>query len=694
MKFSTIRGNVFPVFMIMVTCAGCKEAPQAGWIDSERLAVADSEAENWMSLGRNSYQHHHSPLEAISLSNVADLGFAWEYDASSRIGRVSRGLEATPIVVDGVMYTSGAWGVVYALDAATGAEKWRYDPPVDATYDRRACCDVVNRGVQVWKGRVYVATIDGFLVALDAATGKVVWKVDTLTDRSRYYTITGPPQVAKGVVVIGNSGAEYGVRGYITAYDLETGEEAWRFFIVPGDPKNGYEHPEMEMAAETWDPDSHWESGGGGTVWGELAYDSDLDLLYVGTGNSSPYPAWIRSPQGGDNLFLASILAIRPDDGRLVWHYQTTPAEIWDYTATQNIILADVEIDGRERKVLMQAPKNGFFYVLDRTTGELLSAEKYTYANWASHVDMETGRPVVTAEGNYQDGSKELCPWDLGGHNWKPMRYSPQTGLVYIPVIEGCNTWSAEEDYEYRPGRWNMGIVYESWALKSEMLKAWDPLAQEEVWSVPLIGASNGGVLSTNGKLVFQGTATGYFVAYHAETGEKLTEIKIGTSIMAAPITYAVDGVQYVSVMAGLGGALSDSFPKDNAAAHYVNRGRIVTFKLGGGTVPLPPEREIQIVPEPPERVSTLDARARGEEIYLELCAGCHGWMNKSFSLYPDLTALGPEVHEIFDDIVLGGIYSANGMSSFADVLSAEDVDSIHSHLISLQRDRFENQTE
>jgi len=257
MKFSTIRGNVFPVFMIMVTCAGCKEAPQAGWIDSERLAVADSEAENWMSLGRNSYQHHHSPLEAISLSNVADLGFAWEYDASSRIGRVSRGLEATPIVVDGVMYTSGAWGVVYALDAATGAEKWRYDPPVDATYDRRACCDVVNRGVQVWKGRVYVATIDGFLVALDAATGKVVWKVDTLTDRSRYYTITGPPQVAKGVVVIGNSGAEYGVRGYITAYDLETGEEAWRFFIVPGDPKNGYEHPEMEMAAETWDPDSH-----------------------------------------------------------------------------------------------------------------------------------------------------------------------------------------------------------------------------------------------------------------------------------------------------------------------------------------------------------------------------------------------------------------------------------------------------
>ena len=307
---------------------------------------------------------------------------------------MQRGLEASPIVVDGILYTSGAWGFVYAVDARTGKEKWRYDPGVDASYGRRVCCDVVNRGVAVWEGRVYVGTLDGYLACLDAKTGAEIWKKDSFTDRTKSYTITGPPQVAGNVVMIGNSGGEFGVRGYITAYDLKSGDQKWRFFIVPGDPKNEPEHLEVGLAAKTWDANSIWEAGGGGTSWGESAYDPELNLLYIGTGNSTPYPIWYRSPNGGDNLYLCSILAINPDNGKLVWHYQTTPGEIWDYTSTMNIVLADIEIGGKQRKVLMQAPKNGFFYVLDRATGELLSAEKYTRANWASHVDLKTGKPV------------------------------------------------------------------------------------------------------------------------------------------------------------------------------------------------------------------------------------------------------------------------------------------------------------
>lgn len=322
---------------------------------------ADKEPGNWMSLGRNFMQHHHSPLNKINADNVKDLGFSWQYETNSNRGKVYRGLEATPIVVDGIMYTSGAWSQVYALNAKTGKEMWRYDPQVDGNYARRACCDVVNRGVQVWKGKLYVGTLDGYLVCLDAATGIPIWRADTFINRIAFYTITGPPQIAKGKVVIGNSGAEFGVRGYISAFDLETGKFAWRFFMVPGDPKNEIEHPEMEVASKTWDVDSEWKAGGGGTAWGEFAYDPYLNLLYVGTGNSSPYPIWYRSPKGGDNLFLASILAINPDSGKLVWYYQTTPGEIWDYTCTMNMILADLPIKGRQRQVLMQAPKNGFF---------------------------------------------------------------------------------------------------------------------------------------------------------------------------------------------------------------------------------------------------------------------------------------------------------------------------------------------
>ena len=642
-----------------------------------------------------------APLNQINVNNVDSLGFAWEYDASSPIGRVPRGLEATPIVVDGILYTSGAWGFVYAMDASTGDELWRFNPNVDASYARRTCCDVVNRGVAVWKGKVYVGSLDGYLFCLDAESGAVIWRQDTFTDRTKAYTITGPPQVAGSIVMIGNSGGEYGVRGYITAYDLETGDQHWRFFLVPGDPDKGFEHPEMEVASKTWDPDSDWESGGGGTSWGEAAYDPELNLLYVGTGNSSPYPIWFRSPSGGDNLYLASILAINPDNGQLVWHYQTTPGELWDYTATMNMILAEVEIDGKQRKVLMQAPKNGFFYVLDRETGELLSAEKYTRVNWASHIDKNTGRPVLTEQGGwYKDKLKLVVPSLSGGHSWHPMSYNPTTGLVYIPEHSWPMVYAAVENYKWEPDKNSTGLDYSvmsNYSLVSDQIKeaqdtvysesllAWDPINQKSVWKVT-DGAPDGGTLSTP-ELVFQGSRTGYLKIYNARTGQKLKEIFTGTGIMAAPATYSINGEQYVVVMAGQGGAPVPFSPPDAVLWKYQNYGRILAFKLNGGKVPLPEKTQEVEVPEPPDMEIDLAQADRGEPLYYEYCAACHGALGDYHaSQHPDLAKMNAGTHELFQQIVLEGLYSNNGMASFGNSLSKEEVESIHHFLIREQR--------
>ena len=674
----------------LLVLSACQDGRSPGWIDTQRLLQAETQPENWMSLGRNFEQQQNSPLELINEGNVQQLGLAWEFTLPTR-GRIPRGQEATPIVVDGILYTSGAWSMVYALDAKTGKEIWRYDPQVDGNHARNACCDVVNRGVQVWKGRVYIATLDGYLACLDAATGKVIWKIDTITDRKRAYTITGAPQVAGDVIVIGNSGGEFGVRGYITAYSLETGKQAWRFFIVPGDPKKGFEHPEMEMAAKTWDPDSHWESGGGGTVWGQMAYDPQLNLLYVGTGNSSPYPIWIRSPKGGDNLFLCSILAINPNTGRLAWHYQTTPGEIWDYTSTANIILADLNIKGKQKKVLMQAPKNGFFYVLDRTNGELISAEKYVPANWASHIDLKTGRPANTQTANYQDASKYIAPNVYGGHSWQPMSYSPQTGLVYIPARENGMIWSSVEQYTYRSGEQNTGVNYLKDSLRGEMLKAWNPVTQKEVWRVNLSATSNGGVLSTASNLVFQGTASGHFRVYQANSGKLLHELEVGTGIMAAPMTYRIDGEQYVAVMAGYGGNAIQFHTAESAAHRRANTGRILAFKLNGGKVPLPPERVIPAIQAPPQRKYTAASVEAGQGLFFRFCAYCHNaYLNPvRYSLMPDLTNMAPEVHEQFNTIVQKGTLSQFGMARFSDLMTADEVEAVHDFLTAEQAKRW-----
>ncbi len=655
-------------------------------VDGARIARADEEPGNWFTGGRTFSEQHFSPLVQIHQNNVGTLGFAWEYDL-----RTTWPQEASPVVVDGVLYASSTWGRVHATDAATGEEIWTYDPQVPGSWARRACCGIVNRGLAVWKGSVYVASLDGRLIALDERTGEPLWEQDTLIDRDRDYTITSAPRVVRDRVVIGNSGAEFGVRGYVTAYDTESGEQAWRFYTVPGDPELPFEHPELEMAAATWDPDSRWEFGGGGTVWGDTAYDPDLNLLYVGTGNASLYPVSMRSPAGGDNLFLASILAIDPDTGRLAWHYQTTPGENWDYTATANLVLAELEIDGRQRSVIMQAPKNGFFYVIDRATGELLSAEPYVAVNWATHVDLETGRPVQVPAGDYDDEPKEVSPSWWGGHNWHPMAFSPVTGLVYVPTIEWPTTFALDPDVEYTPGRQTTGVRTQGGSFpydapeheRPHALKAWDPITQSEAWRINYRFPYNSGLLATAGNLVFQGTVDGRLKAYAADTGVELVDLEVGTSIMAAPVAYLVDGVQYIAVLAGYGGGENARpFPAGSAAIERGNAGRIIAFKLGGGPVPVPPivdaHPDVPLPPRPDVAQETLD---RGQRVFRVLCAACHR-LDDQPAVAANLLRMEPSMHQGFQTIVLEGLLEANGMPAFDQELADEDVQAIRAFLI------------
>ncbi|MAE94144.1 MAG: PQQ-dependent dehydrogenase, methanol/ethanol family [Deltaproteobacteria bacterium] len=661
---------------------GGAPAPR-GWIDEERVAAAGDGSE-WLVHGRTWSEQRYSPLAQVHRRNVTGLGLAWSLPT-----RTKRGNEATPIVVDGVLYATTAWSRVMAVDAATGELLWRYDPKVPGWKARDACCDVVNRGVAVWKGRVYLGTIDGRLIALDAVTGRPEWEVPTV-DPKRPYTITGAPRIVKGRIVIGNGGADFGVRGYVSAYDADTGALVWRFYTVPASKDGPHEHPELARAAETWSADSVWASGLGGTVWDSMAWDPELDLLYVGVGNSSIYNRGQRSPGGGDNLFLASILALRPDTGRLVWHYQTTPGESWDYTATQHLVLAELEISGRVRKVLMQAPKNGFFYVLDRESGELLSADKYVFVSWASHVDLATGRPVERPEADWTKQDAYVAPAVVGGHSWHPMSFSPQTGLVYIPAIELTYFFATDTDFRFRPGRFNTAEDVSRLSSEFEGLEdinlamcsptrllAWDPVARRKRWEVPHESAVPGGVLSTAGGLVFFGGGGGELQAFDARTGVRLWSDRVGVGIMAPPITYAVNGEQYVAVLAGIGGSSGGHFTRfqnDNA-------GQILAWKLGGAAAMPEPGPAAASRSEAPRLAVSPAILEQGRIAYHEHCLRCHGMGAKASGLYPDLRFATRQVHEQWHDIVLGGIRAPGGMASFADVLSRDEVSAIQAYV-------------
>jgi quinohemoprotein ethanol dehydrogenase len=650
--------------------AADQQAARYGQIDRARLMAADQHPGEWLTQGRDFGKGHYSPLDQINVKNVDRLGLAWQYDTNT-----IRGLEATPVVVDGVMYTSGSVGQVYALDAKNGKELWTYQPHNNMRVNQRSCCDEVNRGVAVWRGKVYVASYDGHLIALDAASGKELWSADTIVDKKRAYVSSGAPQVAGKVVVIGNAGAEYDARGYVSAYDLDTGKLAWRFFTVPRDPSQPQENPELDVALKTWDPKSNWAMGGGGTVWGDMVYDPNLDLVYFGTGNGTFYDQSRRSPSGGDNLYIASILALHADTGRLAWYYQEAPGDAWDYDATQPIILADLKIGGANRKVLMQAAKTGFFYVLDRNTGQLLSAEKFVPVTWAESVDLKTGRPVF-APGvhnfkNNFNGKIYLHPASMGGHNWNPMSYDPKTGLVYIPEIENSDT----------------GLF-----AGQTFLRAWDPIQGKHVWETS--GGywwDHAGVLSTAGGLVFQGNAPGHMIVYDAASGKPLKDIDCGSTIIAAPMSYEIDGVQYVAVMAAWGGGGWSWVHPEDAAYQRGNEGRILAFKLDGGAVPIPPLLPpAGPIPQPPPLTASADVVKQGAALFGAHCASCH--VNQPGSLAPDLRRMTKETHDAFNQIVLHGILQNAGMPPWDDVLSQSDADAIHQYLISISWDAYNKQ--
>jgi len=678
-------------------------------VDAARLANAVSEPGQWLTSDRDSNHTHHSPLTVINKESAARLGFAWSYDTGT-----TRGMEATPIVVDGVMYTSGPTGRVYALHADTGREIWKFDPQSDGQVNRWACCDEVNRGVAVWQGMVYVAALDGRLFGLEATTGRKVWEVDTVVDHSRGYTSTGAPEVAGNVVVIGNAGADYDARGYVSAYDLRTGKFRWRFFVVPHDPKLGPQENKavQDIALPTWDPDSRWDVGGGGTPWGPMVYDPELDLLYLGTGNAALFNWHERSPKGGDNLFLCSLLAIHPQTGELAWYYQETPRDSWDFTATQQIVLADLEVDGVVRKVLMQAPKNGFFYVLDRRTGKVLRANKYVPVTWATQVDLATGKPQLNndaADYDYGGPPKFVVPSGMGGHSWNAMTWDAKRGLMFIPAIEGgALTSDTTKGHVYRPKLTNSGssILFGDSLLASpatlpepmksalqklqasgqaqsySVLKAFDPLSGQIKWERRSTDWwDRGGVLSTDGGVLFQGTDRGQFRVLDADSGKVLKEIDVGTSIIDSPMTYTVNSVQYVAVQAAWGGGGWFAPHPTSAVIKYGNEGRIIAFRLDGGATPLP--REINrnpVIPEPPPRIADAQAIQRGARAFGN-CRSCHA--NRPDGMTPDLR-MTPLLRsaESFSAVVLKGALRPRGMPQWDDVLSAADAEGIRAYLI------------
>ena len=652
----------------------------------------------WLNHGRTYKEQRYSPLTDINKNNVNELDLAWSFKFDT-----ARGMEATPILHDGVLYVSTGWSHVHAIDARSGDELWHYDAKVPKSQLAKTCCGPVNRGVAIWQKdnssplQIFFGSLDGRLIALDAKTGKENWSVQS-TPTDGNYSITGAPRIVKDMVIIGNGGGELGVRGYITAYDVSSGEMRWRFYTVPGDRNKPQESEALKKALPTWSGEEWYKlGGGGGTVWDSIVFDPELDILYIGTGNGSPWNRDLRSPGGGDNLYLSSIVAINPDNGKYIWHYQTTPADNWDYTATQQMILAEIEINNEIRSVIMQAPKNGFFYVLDRKTGELISAEKFGHVTWATHVDMETGKPVESEFADYQEnGGSYIWPSPYGAHNWQPMSYSKKTGYIYIPVQTIPAYFSGQKEVSYKVNRGNTGVNLNesrspaSWvAAKASLdalvygeLVAWDPIKQERAWTVRHPKPSNGGTLSTAGDLVFQGTWDGAFAAYDALSGDQLWQYQSDSAILAGPITYELDGEQYVAVTQGSGGVVMLTIGEE-IRKNFVNQNRLLVFKRGDFNLERLTANNTMASLESVKFEHDLDiARVKnGEYLYHNNCASCHGLDAKSNYVVPDLRYMSEETHDNFATIVLGGSLTHKGMIGFYETLSLDDVGMIHDYL-------------
>ncbi len=650
----------FALSLLLLSCFAVTADAQTVVKDA---ALADeSDGANWLAYGKTYSEKRFSPLNQINHENVDKIGIQWVLDLPN-----DRTLVSTPLVVDGIMYFTGSYSRVRAVDVRTGEVLWRYDPQsIEHAGDRLRIMTDDSRGLAYWNGKVFIATIDGRLVAIDAKTGQRVWEVDTIEEGKAYY-ITGAPKVFRGKVLIGNGGTENeAARGYVVAYDAETGEEAWKFYIVPGNPADGFENPAMEMAAKTWTGE-WWKFGGGGNVWHGITYDPEFDQLIIGTGNGSPWNRKIRSPGGGDNLFLCSLVALDPETGAYKWHYQQVPGETWDYNSNMDIVLADLTIDGKVVKALLHAPKNGFFYVIDRSNGKLLSAEKIGKVTWASHIDMETGRPVEVEGSRYEDGSEQIWPGPFGVHSWHAMSYNPMTGLAYIPIIEAAAIYSDQgvDIKNWKSPKFNLsaGVAFGEEDAPpnygAAALLAWDPIKQKEAWRLDLPKNWNGGTLTTAGNLVFQGRASGDFVAYDATTGEELWTQNLGLGITAPPITYSVDGQQYVSLLVGWGGGglRFGSLAAQYGWAYKAQPRRLFTFALGG-EVPMPPTPgpSFAVPVDVPDLQIDEAMAAKGSKTFAEVCLWCHGPAVVSGGMAPDLRAAPtPQNWESFKTVMIEG---------------------------------------
>ncbi|HEX3982684.1 MAG TPA: PQQ-dependent dehydrogenase, methanol/ethanol family [Acidisoma sp.] len=662
-------------------------------VDATRLDAADSPANagQWSSYGRDYSEQRFSPLKQIDVGNVGRLGLAWYADLVERGGSY----ETTPIEVGGVIYVTAPWSKVYAFDASTGKQLWKYDPKVPGAWAVKLCCGIVNRGVAVWKNKVIWGTLDGRLIAVDAKTGKKIWQVQT-TDPKQPRSITGVPRVADGRVFIGEAGSEFEQRGYLSAYDASTGRELWRWWAVPGDPAKGFEQPELEWAAKTWRGE-WWEKGGGGTPWDAITYDPVTGLVYLGTGNGAPWPAWIRSPGGGDNLFTSSIVALDAKTGKFKWYYQETPQDGFDFDSTQQIITANIVIDGKKRHVVMHAPKNGIFYVFDATTGKLLEAKPFVpTVNWMSGFDAN-GRPILNPEANYgKTGNGFYVVPSMGGaHSWHPMAYNPDTGLVYIPTNYGSYPLVAETGAKMGNELLSINVAkcpsipQPKLVGAGSYLLAWDPVHMKAVWTQRQ-GSGRAGVMTTAGDLVFQGTAQHGFSAYRADTGQQIWTTDTQAGIAGAPVSYRVHGEQYVAVVAGSGG-----FRRNYWAPTYA---RLLVYDLGGRVTLPKPAPYTPPVLNPPPNFGSKALLALGESQYDSHCASCHGDNDRLSTIFPDLRYAGELWSSgAFQAVVLGGALQSGGMVSFRKDLTPHDAAAIRAYVVRLanqaknapQRDGF-----
>jgi len=656
----------------------------AGDVTEERVLADAGNGNNWFLKGGNFRGQHFSPLDDINHENVSELGLAWATQLP-----VPDGISATPIVVDGVVYLSGAYSLVFAVDANSGDIIWQFDPDVRsrlADDPGMSWTARVNRGVAVWQGKVLATTADCRLIALDAGTGKEIWTKQTC-DRALGYAITDSPYVGGDMVFVGNAGSESHEknRGYVSAYDIDSGKLKWRFYTVPSDNPKENTSAAMKMAEKTWSGTALEKFGGGGSAWNEMTYDPESGLLFFGTAGALPYDYRLRSPEGGDNLFLSSIVAVNASTGEYAWHYQTVPEDSWEYNATMNIVLADLKIDGKQRQTLLVAPKNGFHYVLDRVTGELIAADKYAKVNWATHINLETGRPVYDPAAEFwarPDEAVAVWPNMWGAHSWNAMAYHPELQLVYIPVIDVPSIVTDYENGDF-DDTLEMLTEVDGEAFNPGKLVAWDPVENKPRWSVGHDLPFNGGVMASAGNLVFQGDAYGHFNAYTADNGERLWSVATGSTITAAPVSYSLGGRQYVLVPVGGGGGIQFVYPQMHAGDKVQGPTRLMAFALEADT-PLPsanlPPREL---PPQPDLEANAEEIETGRQYFSWECKGCHGKnaVARFGGSVPDLRYATTETHATWHGIVIGGSRRANGMPGFE--LSIEESEAIRKYVLS-----------